>query len=114
MRCARAAASGCAVPKDRAGGDSQRGGAPALTTRTMLSRHVWGRRQSRRLPRLGRWLCCLSFGQTQAQKSLEVSFATNRQFSWLLALQPTMFFDPLFGFFLGSKFAEAPSGTLPW
>jgi hypothetical protein len=44
-------ASGCAVPKDRTGGDSQRVGAPALTTRTMLLRHVWGPRQSRRLPR---------------------------------------------------------------
>jgi hypothetical protein len=33
--------SGCAAPKDRAG-DSQRGGAAALTTRTMLSKARMG------------------------------------------------------------------------
>lgn len=28
--------------------------------------------------------------------------------------EPTMFFDPLFGFLFGIKFAEAPSGTSSW
>ena len=82
--CYCATVSGCAVPKDRAGGDSQRGGAPALTIRTMLSKARMGRRQSRRLPRL-RWrLCCLSFGSQRRRRfgSFVCDHSTSSAGSW--------------------------------
>jgi hypothetical protein len=62
--------SGCAVAKDRAGVASQRGDAPAPTTRTMLSKARTGRRQSRRSPRLGQRLCCLNFWQSEIRFSV--------------------------------------------